>query len=243
MDWKQAWTNEVLEKIPAGSCRGRMEAELRDHLETLYGVLVESGRTEEDARTETLRTMGELDKLREEYAAAWRRSLPGRLEALGRRLKAWAGGCAVMFGVHLLVSCLLSFVWQVALSLPGDSQDPWVRLIRGTVGDLNNSWLWYLLPLTLALAAGAYYLSRKFQVSRRPAGLICAGLSFHWAFIFAFETWWEAMDDHRTFWAQLWRYLTYGPSCRYRFLTLALCVLLGVVFGHLFGRAERSAAA
>lgn len=80
-------------------------------------------------------------------------------------------------------------------------------------------------------------------MSRRPAGLISVGLSFHWAFIFAFETWWEALDDHRTFWEQLWRYLTYGPSCRYRLLTLALCVLLGVVFGHISAGGKRSAAA
>lgn len=243
MDWKQRWIDDVLEKIPAGSHRRRMEAELRDHLEILYDVLVESGRTEEEARAEALRTMGEPDRLREEYRAAWRRSLPGRLEALRYRLVAWAGGCAAMLGVQLLVSCLLSFVWQMALSLPGDSREAWVRMIRGTVGDLNNSWLWYLLPLTLALVAGAYYLGRRFQSSRRPAGLISVGLSFHWAFIFAFETWWEALDDHRTFWAQLWRYLTYGPSFRYRFLTLALCALLGVVFGHLSGKSEQSAAA
>lgn len=76
MDWKQPWIDQVLAGIPAGSCRGRMEAELRT----------------------------------------------------------WARGCAVMFGVQLLVSCLLSCVWQMALSLPGDSQEPWVRLIRGTVG-------------------------------------------------------------------------------------------------------------
>lgn len=243
MDWKQPWIDRVLAEIPAGSRRSRMEAELRDHLETLYDALMESGRTEEEARAETLRAMGEPDRLREEYVAAWRRSLPGRLEALGCRLKALAEGCAVMLGVHLLASCLLSFVRQMTLSLPGDSRDPWVRMVRGTVGDLNNSWLWYLLPLTLALAAGAYYLSRKFQASRRPAGLVCAGLTFHWAFIFAFETWWEAIDDHRTFWEQLWRYLTYGPSFRYRFLTLALCVLLGLVFGHLSGKRERLAAA
>lgn len=243
MNWKQAWINEVLAEVPESNCRRRMEAELRDHLETLRGALTEAGRTEEEARAEALQAMGQTDRLREEYRAAWRRTLPGRLGAAARRLRTWAGGCAVMLCVHLLVSSVMGSVWWMALSLPGDSQDPWVRMIRGTVGNLNNSWLWYLLPLTLALAAGAYHLGRRFQASRRPAELIGAGLSLHWAFIFALDTWWEAIDDHRTFWEQLWRYLTYGPSFRYRFLTLMLCVLLGVVFGRLFERGNRSLAA
>lgn len=243
MDWKQPWIDQVLAGIPAGSCRGRMEAELRDHLETLCGVLMGSGRTEAEAQAEALRSMGEPASLREEYRAAWRRSLPERRAALRVRLRTWARGCAVMFGVQLLVSCLLSCVWQMALSLPGDSQEPWVRLIRGTVGDLNNSWLWILLPLVLALTAGAYFLGRRFQTSRRPAGLICAGLSLHWAFIFALDIWWEALDDHQAFWEELRDCLTYGPAFAYRFLALALCVLLGVVFGRLWGRAERSTAA
>lgn len=139
MDWKQQWIGDVLENIPAGGCRRRMEAELRDHLETLCRALMESGRTEAGARAEALRAMGEPDRLREEYRAVWRRSLPGRLETLRYHLGAWARGCAVMLGVQLLVSCVMSCVWQMALSLPGDSREAWVRMIRGTVGDLNNS--------------------------------------------------------------------------------------------------------
>lgn len=242
MDWKQPWIDQVLAGIPPGSCRRRMEAELRDHLETLCRALMESGRTAAQAQAEARQAMGEPSRLREEYTAAWRLSLPGRLAALRYHLRTWAGGCAVMLGVQLLVSCLLSFVWQMALSLPGDSRDPWVRLIRGTVGDLNNSWLWSLLPLVLALAAGAYFLGRRFQVSSRPAGPVCLGLSLHWAFIFTLDIWWEALDDHQTFWEELRDCLTYGPALAYRFLTLALCVLLGVVFARFWKRAERSAA-
>lgn len=243
MNWKQQWMNEVLSEIPAGGYRRRMEMELCDHLETQCRSLMEAGRTRDEAQAEALHVMGEPEALKREYKAAWRRSLPGRLEALRYQLGAWAGGCAVMLGVHLLVSYAIGLVWQTALSLPGDSQDPWVRMIRGTVGNLNDSWLRYLLPLTLALAAGAYYLSRKFQASHRPAGLISVGLSFHWAFIFAFEVWWEALDDHRTFWEELRGYLTYGPSIRYRFLTLALCVLLGLIFGRMSAREYRRTAA
>lgn len=226
MSWKQQWISEVLAEVPASRYRARMEAELRDHLETQCRALMEAGRTEAQARAESLRAMGEPDKLREEYRAAWRRSCPGQL-------RTWGGGCAVMAGVHLLTSWAIGTVWSMALSLPGDSQDPWIRLIRGTLGDLNNSLFWrHLFPLALALTAGAWYLSRKFRASRRPAFLITAGLSVHWTYITAFSAWWSAIDNHhRPFWEAAVRHLTY--NARYYILTLALCVLLGVVFGHI----------
>lgn len=96
MNWKQQWIDHVLAEIPTGSCRKRMEAELCDHLETQCSALMESGRTETEARAEALRTMGEPDKLREEYRAVWRRTLPGRLETLVWRLCVWVAGCGIM---------------------------------------------------------------------------------------------------------------------------------------------------
>ena len=241
MNWKEKWIDGVLGEIPGGSYRKRMENELNDHLETQFRALVESGRTEAEARMEALRAMGEPEVLQEEYRAAWRRSLSGRLAALGRRLGVWARGFAVMLGAHYLVSLVMSTIWGMAISLPGDSREPWIKLIRGTIGDLNNSLLWLLLPLTLALIAGAYYLGRKFRASRCPAALISAGLCVHWTFITAFTIWWEAADDHRTFWGELMVYLPYNAV--YYSSTFALCILLGVMFGHLSAKPERPLAA
>lgn len=146
MNWKQNWIDGVLAEIPGGSYRRRMENELNDHLETQLRALLESGRTRAEAQAEALRAMGAPDRLREEYRAAWRRTWPGRLEGLRRRLGAWACGCAVMFGAHYLVGFLMGAMWRMAISLPGDSQEPWIRLIRGTIGDLNNSWLRMVSP-------------------------------------------------------------------------------------------------
>lgn len=168
MNWQQQWIDEILAEIPMGSYRRRVEAELRDHLESHCRALTEAGRTPDQARAEALRTMGEPEALREEYQAAWRRSWPARAEALRRRLKAWAVGLAVMGGVHFLVAFLLGAMWNMAISLPGDSYVKWVRLIRGTVGNLNNAYLTTWLPLVLALAAGAFCLGRKFRASSRP---------------------------------------------------------------------------
>lgn len=236
MDWMGQWIDVILEDVPAGSCRRRMEAELRDHLETLRLALRESGRTEAEAREEALQLMGRPESLRREYRAAWRQTLPERLASLWYRLKAWAVGCAAMLGVHLLAAMNIAWIRDMALSLPGDSADPLVRLIRGTLGNLHNTWLGLLFPLATALTVGAYYLGRRFRTARRPAWQISLGLSFHWAFIAWFHIWWEAADDHRTFWAELWVYLTHGPSLGYYALTLALCVLLGAAFGRGMGR-------
>lgn len=241
MNWKQQWIDGVLEDVPSGSYRRRLENELNDHLETRLHALMGSGRTEAEAQAEALEAMGAPDQLREEYRAAWRRSWPGRREALRRQLWTWVCGCAVMLGAHCLISYVMGTMWRMAISLPGDSHEPWIRLIRGTIGDLNNSWLRLFLPLTLALIAGAYYLGRKFRASRCPAALISVGLFVHWTFIAAFEIWWEALDDHRTFWEELKVYLPYNAV--YYFSTFALCILLGVVFGYLSAKPERPAAA
>lgn len=240
MNWKQQWIDDVLEEIPGGSYRKRMENELNDHLETQYRALIESGRAEAEARAETLRAMGEPKSLKEEYQAAWLRSLPGRLAALGWRLGVWACGCAIMLGTHCLASLVMSTIWEMAISLPGDSQEPWIRLIRETVGDLNNSWLRLLLPLTLALIAGAYYLGFKFRASRCSAAFISAGLCIHWTFITAFEILVKSADHHRTFWEELKVYLPYNAV--YYSSTFALCILLGVVFGYLSAKPERTIA-
>lgn len=238
MNWQQKWIDGVLAEIPAGSYRRRMEAELRDHLESQCRALAEAGWTPDQAQAETLRTMGEPEALRKEYKAAWRRSWLMRGKERFRRLIAWAGGCALMGGVHLLVSYVLSTMWRMAISLPGNSQDKWVRLIRGTVGDLNNSYLIWWLPLVVALVAGAFYLGRKLQAS--PL-LVSAGLCVHWACIAAFNGWWRAMDDHhRPFWEAVGNHFL-NAALHYVW-TFALCILLGVFFGHLGEKTSRRAA-
>lgn len=242
MNWQQQWIDEILAEIPMGSYRRRVEAELRDHLESHCRALTEAGRTPDQARAEALRTMGEPEALREEYQAAWRRSWPARAEELRRRLKAWAVGLAVMGGVHFLVAFLLGAMWNMAISLPGDSYVKWVRLIRGTVGNLNNAYLTTWLPLVLSLAAGAFCLGRKFRASSRPAPLISMGLCLHWACIAAFNGWWYGIvHHHRPFWVEVGRHFYYA-AWHYAW-TFALCILLGVAFGRMSVRTSRSAAA
>ena len=225
--------NEVLGDIPAGRHRGRMEAELRDHLETLRRDLTAAGTPDAQARAEALRLMGEPERLREEYKAAWRRSLPGRLNELSWTLRTWAVGFMLMLGVHLLLKLALVWVVNTALSLPGDSAESWVRLLRGTLGELRDSLLfWSVLPMASTLTAGACYLSRRFQFSRRPARRIGAGLSLYWVFIAALNAWWYAMvHPHRPFWEAVGRHFYFGAG--YYALTFTFCILLRTAFGYV----------
>ena len=246
MNWQQQWINTVLAEIPTGSYRGRMEAELRDHLDSQCRTLMEAGWTPDQAQAETLRTMGEPETLRKAYRAAWRRSRSARAGDLCCRMKAWAGGWAVMGGVHLLSAYILSAMWDMATSLPWNSHDKWVRLIRGTlrgiIGDMSKSYRsWYLpwwLPLVLALAAGAFYLGRKFKTSSHPAPLISAGLCLHWACIAAINGWWyAALRPRRPFWEAVECH--FALMARHYCWTFALCILLGVVIGHIAAKTRR----
>lgn len=241
MNWKEQWINDVLAKVPEGSCRDRMEAELYDHLETQRRTLLTAGWGEAEAQAEVLRTMGEPDKLREEYRAAWRRTLPELLEEMGYCLRTWVMGCIVMFHVYWLVGGVFGSVFWWGISLPGDSLDPQIRMIRGAVQNFHNSWLRLFIPLVIALLLGAYYLSRKFQTSLQPAVPVSVGLFLHLAFVTAIQIGWEALDDHMTFWEEAKQYLAYNAW--YYCLTTALCVLLGVAFGYLAVERRRSAAA
>ena len=242
MNWQQQWIDGILAEIPAGAYRRRLEAELRDHLDSQYRALTEAGQTPDQARAEALRAMGEPETLREEYKAAWRRSLSGRLEALRSQLIIWVVGCAVMFGAHLVVASVIGWVWNLAISLPADSRDPQIRMIRDTLGNLNNSLFFsHLLPLVFALTLGAYYLSREFQTSRHPVWQVSVGLSSYWTFLAMFDVWWEALDDHRTFWDEVKVYM--GFNAGYYLFTFSLCILLGVVFGHMSAKMKRPSAA
>jgi len=231
MDWKEKWMDRVLDQIPAGAYRRRLEAELGDHLETQLHALMEMGRSREDAEAEALGVMGAPEDLQREYLAAWRKSWPGRWSALGRTGRVLAGGLGVTFGGQLLASTVVSNLWLMATSLPGDSADPWVVAIRGTVGRLNNSLFFsQFLPLLCGLLAGAIYLGYRFRGSRWAGLPISGALCLHWGAMAAFRVWFETLDNHRTFWEELKLYLPYNAL--YYSATFALCLLLGAVFGY-----------
>ena len=183
-------------------------------METLYLSLTEGGMDPGQARRETLRAMGEPNKLKEEYRVMWQQVLPGQLDY---RLKTWVWGCVVMFDAHLLAFFGIAFVWGLAALLPGD------------IPVYLDNWL-NLLSLASALILGAYYLSCKFRASRHPVLQISAGLSLYWLSTAMFQGCLKASDGP-LFWEQFKDYFSYNVT--YYSLTFALCILLGVVFGHM----------
>lgn len=245
MDWKAQWINQVLAEIPAGSCRKRMEAELCDHLETRRCALMESGRTEAEARAEALCAMGEPDKLRVEYRAAWRRSLPGRLETLGHRLGVWAGGCVIMGGLYILTFMLLGWV---GFTYDGVSVSRvCFPLLSGNKVYLTIfSSILFLLPFSL----GAWFLRRCFRGERHPARLVTVGLLAAWAGEKTAIIGISALVYQMPLGLDLLTRIYYGGDTTAPWfspanyvLTFLGCILLGVAFGHMSAIAEKPAAA
>lgn len=107
MNWTQQWIDEVLAEIPPGRYRQRLEAELRDHLETQCRALMEAGWTGEAAQAEALGVMGEPEVLREEYRTAWRRTFEAKARAALGYLGAAVGGSLILFEMFVLVTALL----------------------------------------------------------------------------------------------------------------------------------------
>ena len=228
MNWMDNFLIESLEKVPNGRYRKRAEVELRDHLETQCRALTKAGRTTEEAQMETLRVMGEPEKLQGEYEAAWRRTLEGRLNGLGRCLCTLIVGLVVMFFVCYAVSCVRNWINDL---LPED--------LRNT----HWYWVWHAFPLAISLVVGAFYLGRQSRTARHPAALVSVGLCIHWANIVAIHGLFYVADHHhRPVGDAVLLFLFYHGW--YYFCTLLLgllCGLLGVVFAQLENRKLRTA--
>lgn len=241
MNWKQEWINEVLAEIPAGSYRKRMETELRDHLETRYRALIESGRTEAEARTETLRAMGEPEALQKEYRAAWRRTLPGRMKTLGWRLCVWMAGCGIMGVLYILTFMLLGLVgFTYDAYIPGRVTFP---LLSGNLFYLTVfSGILFLLPFSL----GAWFLRRCFCEEPRPARLVTAGLLAAWAGEKTAIIGLSALIYQMPLGLDLLTRIYHGGDTTAPWftpanyiLTFLGCILLGAVFGRMPAKPER----
>lgn len=244
MNWKQQWIDHVLAEIPAGSCRKRMEAELCDHLETQCRTLIESGRTETEAQAEALRTMGEPDKLREEYRAVWRRTLPGRLETPVRRLCIWLAGCGIMGVLYILTFILLAlagFTYDAAfsdrISFP---------LLSGILYMTAFSSILFLLPFSM----GAWFLYRCFRGEPHPTRLVTVGLLAAWVGEKAAIIGLSALLCQMPLGLDLLMRIYWGSDSAAPWfspanyvLTFLGCILLGVVFGHMSAKKNTSIAA
>ena len=239
MKWTDAFINDTLKHVPMGRYRRRAEAELRDHLETEYRALMEAGRTEDEAQAETLCVMGEPEKLKEEYEAAWKR----RPEAV-----AWAGlgwlGAVIVGGMLLYAAFGITFT---PLSIPMNLDE---KLLRNGAFQFLAGNLTFWVPF----AAVAAFLRLCLRNYRYRGALISAGLLILWtlgtAFLVIFvlaageydqygllpPTWPERLalfyEDMQR------RSLAPWTTPGYHLMNLAGCGFLGWLFGRQRKRAK-----
>lgn len=175
MNWMEEFIGQCLTEVPPGKYRTRTEKELRDHLECQRRALAEAGRTEAEARAEALAVMGDPDRLRGEYRAAWNRTLQARAGRLG----VIAGGCLLMGALYICTAVFLS-----VLGFTTDAISTGPTVLGRTFpmyGDTAALAIFgsslFLLPFSL----GALYLRARFRDARRPAVWVTLGLLAAWA--------------------------------------------------------------
>lgn len=166
MNWMDDFIARCLVDVPEGKYRERTEKELRDHMEKLRQSCSEE---------EVLTRMGDPERLRREYKAAWQRTFQARAGRLGTI----AGGCLLMgvlyIGTALFLS-LLGFtsdaVYAEPHTLTGHNfpiqGSPWALAIFGSA--------LFLVPFPL----GALFLRFRFRRERHPAIWVTLGLLAAW---------------------------------------------------------------
>ncbi len=235
--WMDDFISQCLADVPLGTYRYWAEKELRDHMESLCLSLTESGMGLDQARRETLRAMGEPDKLQKEYRAAWQRTLTGRMDALVRLLQAWAVMAVVHFPVYRVLLCICI----KAVKYP---ERFWGRLLGPILNAMDYDLtvlMIELLPLGLAFAVGALCLGPRFRTESHPALLISAGLYLYWVWTVVIGGGYAVLFSNLCF-RHMVEFQFEIIVQQYRW-TFVLCILVGVVSGYLFERKAKRAAA
>lgn len=239
MDWKQDWIDLVLDEVPQGAYRKRLEAELRDHLETQCRAFMDAGRTQDEAQTEALCVMGTPEKLKEEYEAAWRRSPAVRV----RRGVDIAASCAIMWVLHyVIVMLLLMFYFFMG--------DDW-EVYMGFMGKLPYELFHTLFLFLIPAGVGGLYLFFRAGREHRPARMITTGLLTAWlgGRAILLSMWWISTLPLDKMLSELLALFVSFPgffpifSPFYMAVTFAGCILLGQFFGRFAAQEGTPAAA
>jgi len=234
MNWAEEFISRCLAGVPEGKYRTRAGKELRDHLECQYRALTETGRTEDEARTEALAAMGDPDRLRNEYRTAWSRTLQARTGRLG----VIAGGCLLMGTLYLLTAVILStlgFTYDSVAACPHTLTGRNFPILGGGPALTIFGSALFLVPFPL----GALYLRARFRDARSPVVWVTLGLLAAWAGEKAAIISLSALIYGMPLGPDLLRRISYGGDVTGPWFTPAYIVLtfLGcLVLGQLFGR-------
>lgn len=238
MDWKEGFVHRVLSAVPGGSYRRRMEAELRDHLETQCRALTEAGWPETEAQTEALRLMGEPEKLQKEYEAAWRRSPQAGAGRTAARFGIITGGCVLMGVLY----CTIAILLLIFSRLLGESS---LFLMAGIEQDVPNQ-IFCIIFMFLFLVPASFvglYLHFCVRRERHPVRVVTAGLLTPWLGGRAAILLMCMADTGLPLGPELLErlpnysfFLIFSPS--YMVATFVGCILLGQFFGRFIERDE-----
>lgn len=224
MNWMGEFISQVLVDVPAGRYRERAEKELRDHMEALRQSCSEE---------EVLSLMGDPERLRGEYKAAWSRTLQVRAGRLGTV----AGGCLLMGTVYI---CTAVFLSVLGFTTDAISTRPTVLgrtfpMYGDTVALTIFGSSLFLLPFSL----GALYLRARFRDAHRPAVWVTLGLLAAWAGEKAVIISLSALIYEMPLGLDLLRRISRGGDVTGPWFTpayIALTFLGCLILGQLFGR-------
>lgn len=193
MNWMDDFISQCLTEVPKGKYRTRTEKELRDHMETLRRSCSEE---------EVLSRMGDPERLRCEYKAAWKRSPEGRANLI-------VNGCVMIWALMFVTAGLLEW-FNERLYLSGTLM--WVALL-------------YLIPFT----SGAAYLRACLREERRRVRWVTLGLLVEWAWVNAsYLAVCAVMAAKLPADIDYWNF----PGLAvYLLASLAYCLILGLFFG------------
>lgn len=224
MNWMEEFISQVLVDVPAGRYRERTEKELRDHMEALRQSCSEE---------EVLSLMGDPERLRSEYKAAWNRTLQARAGRLGTI----AGGCLLMGTLYLLTAVILStlgFTYDSVAAYPHTLTGRNFPILGGGPALAIFGSALFLVPFPL----GALYLRARFRDARRPAMWVTLGLLAAWAGEKAVIIGLSALIYEMPLGLDLLRRISRGGDVTgpwftpaYIALTFLGCLILGQLFG------------
>ncbi len=160
MEWAEDYIRRCLSGIPKSKYRERLQSELADHLAQLLEDVSRAGRSEAEARSETLRQMGDADTLNADFRKEWMRTSERRRWDLTRELY----GC-LLAGLSVMVLFpLFGVLWS-----------RWDTPLRNP-----PTWVFGAILFLCAALPNAFFLRYVFRGRNDQRGRLQAGLCTTW---------------------------------------------------------------
>lgn len=233
-EWMEVFISQCLTDVPPGKYRARTEKELRDHMQTQLRFLSEA---------EALQVMGDPERLRKEYKAAWARTFQARTVRGTRCTGVIAGGCLIMGTLYICTALFLAMLGFTTDSTSASLISLDLPMTGGSLALTIFGSALFLVPFPL----GALYLRSRFPEERRTLW-ITAGLLAAWAGEKAAIILLSALIYEMPLSLDLLHRISQGGDVTgpwftptYILLTFVGCLVLGQLFGRKMERSRELA--